>query len=90
MFEREPDVTEALLGLENVVLTPHLGSATLETREAMGMLCVEALRAVLLEHRAPANALYSEALRCFQRALHIEPRYGLARQALESLRRMLN
>ena len=63
VFEREPDVTEALLGLENVVLTPHLGSATLETREAMGMLCVEALRAVLLEHRAPANALNSEALR---------------------------
>ena len=40
VFEREPEVTEALLGLENVVLTPHLGSATLETREAMGMLCV--------------------------------------------------
>jgi len=29
----------------------------------MVMLCVEALRAVLLEHRAPANALNSEALR---------------------------
>ncbi len=63
VFEREPDVTEELLGRENVVLTPHLGSATLETREAMGMLCVEALRAVLLENRAPANALNPEALR---------------------------
>jgi glyoxylate reductase len=63
VFEREPEVTEELLGLENVVLVPHLGSATLETREAMGMLCVEALRAVLLEHRAPANALNPEALR---------------------------
>ena len=63
VFEREPQVTEELLGLENVVLTPHLGSATLETREAMGMLCVEALRAVLLENRAPANALNPEALR---------------------------
>ncbi len=61
VFEREPEVTEALLGLENVVLTPHLGSATLETREAMGMLCVQALRAVLLENRVPANALNSEA-----------------------------
>ena len=40
-----------LLELENVILVPHLGSATLETREAMGMLCVEALRAVLLEGR---------------------------------------
>lgn len=63
VFEREPEVTEALLGLENVVLTPHLGSATLQTREAMGMLCVEALRAVLLENRAPSNALNPEALR---------------------------
>ena len=36
VFEREPQVEAALLGLENVVLLPHLGSATLETREAMG------------------------------------------------------
>ncbi len=63
VYEREPEVTEALLSLENVVLVPHLGSATLETREAMGMLCVEALRAVLLEDRIPANALNPEAWR---------------------------
>jgi lactate dehydrogenase-like 2-hydroxyacid dehydrogenase len=62
VFEREPEVTEALLGLENVVLAPHVGSATLETREAMGMVCVEALRAVLLERRLPAHALNPEAL----------------------------
>ena len=61
VFEREPEVTEELLPLDNVVLVPHLGSATLETREAMGMLCVEALRAVLLEGRVPTNALNSEA-----------------------------
>jgi glyoxylate reductase len=57
VFEHEPGVHAGLLGLENVVLTPHLGSATLETRQAMGMLCVEALRAVLLEGRAPTNAV---------------------------------
>jgi glyoxylate reductase len=62
VFEREPEVTEGLLELENVVLVPHLGSGTLETREAMGMLCVEALRAVLLENRVPPNALNPEAL----------------------------
>jgi glyoxylate reductase len=61
VFEREPEVSEGLLGLENVVLVPHLGSATRETREAMGMLCVEGLRAVLLEDRLPANALNPEA-----------------------------
>jgi glyoxylate reductase len=57
VFEHEPEVHPGLLGLENVVLVPHLGSATHETREAMGMLCVEALRAVLLEDRVPANAV---------------------------------
>jgi glyoxylate reductase len=57
VFEHEPEVHPGLLGLENVVLVPHLGSATRETREAMGMLCVEALRAVLLENRVPANAV---------------------------------
>jgi len=57
VYEREPEVTEALLGLENVVLAPHLGSATRDTRVAMGMLCVTALRAVLLEGRTPANAV---------------------------------
>ena len=48
VFEHEPDVTEELLELENVVLCPHLGSATWETREAMGRLCLEALRSALL------------------------------------------
>jgi lactate dehydrogenase-like 2-hydroxyacid dehydrogenase len=44
VFEREPQVTEALLRLENVVLLPHLGSATTETRVAMGMRALENLR----------------------------------------------
>lgn len=37
VYPHEPKVPEALLGLENVVLLPHLGSATAETRIAMGM-----------------------------------------------------
>ena len=48
VFEREPEVEEALLALDNVILVPHLASATAEAREAMGMLCVEALQEVLL------------------------------------------
>jgi glyoxylate reductase len=55
VFEREPEVPEELLTMENVVLTPHLGSATRDTREAMGMLAVSALRAVLIEGREPPN-----------------------------------
>lgn len=57
VFEREPHVSEELLELDNVVLTPHLGSATHETREAMGLLAVSALRAVLLEGRRPPNTV---------------------------------
>lgn len=57
VFEHEPLVSEELLSLENVVLTPHTASATRDARLAMGMLCVSALRAVLLEDRAPPNAV---------------------------------
>ena len=38
VFEHEPKVHEGLLGLDNVVLIPHLGSATVETRTAMANL----------------------------------------------------
>ena len=57
VFENEPEVSEELLALENVVVTPHIASATREARHAMGMLCVSALRTVLLEGREPPNAV---------------------------------
>jgi glyoxylate reductase len=57
VFEQEPNVFPELLELENVVLTPHLGSATVEARTAMGMVCVEALRAVLVDDRRPDTAI---------------------------------
>jgi glyoxylate reductase len=41
VFAHEPHVPDALLGLENVVLTPHLGSATRQAREAMTRLVVD-------------------------------------------------
>jgi lactate dehydrogenase-like 2-hydroxyacid dehydrogenase len=44
VFEKEPQVSPALLAMENVVLLPHLGSATQETRVAMGMRALENLR----------------------------------------------
>ena len=61
VYEREPEVSAGLLGLENVVLTPHLGSATHAAREAMGMLCAVALEAVLLRGELPENAVNPEA-----------------------------
>jgi glyoxylate reductase len=47
VFEREPQVHEGLLGLENVVLAPHIGSATVETRTAMAQLAVDNCLAIL-------------------------------------------
>jgi lactate dehydrogenase-like 2-hydroxyacid dehydrogenase len=44
VFEKEPRVSPELLAMENVVLLPHLGSATQETRIAMGMRALENLR----------------------------------------------
>ena len=45
VFEREPTVPDALLNADNLVLLPHLGSATRETREAMGFRVLENLTA---------------------------------------------
>jgi len=45
VFESEPKVPQALLGMDQVVLQPHVGSSTHETREAMGDLAVDNLRA---------------------------------------------
>jgi lactate dehydrogenase-like 2-hydroxyacid dehydrogenase len=45
VFEKEPVVPAALSSMENVVLLPHLGSATTETRVAMGMRAIDNLAA---------------------------------------------
>ena len=47
VYEREPEVEAALLTMENVLLAPHLGSATRETRTAMADLAVRNVLAVL-------------------------------------------
>ncbi|ACU96344.1 2-hydroxyacid dehydrogenase [Saccharomonospora viridis] len=47
VFEKEPEVHPTLLELDNVALTPHLGSATRETRTAMAMLAARNAVAVL-------------------------------------------
>jgi glyoxylate reductase len=60
VFEREPEVHERLLELDNVVIIPHLGSATVDTRDAMGMLAAENLIAGL-EGRKPPTLLNPEA-----------------------------
>ena len=47
VYEHEPQVPAALIALDNVTLLPHLGTAALEVREAMGMMAVANLIAHL-------------------------------------------
>jgi lactate dehydrogenase-like 2-hydroxyacid dehydrogenase len=54
VYEAEPHVPESLRGMENVVLLPHLGSATEETRNAMGMKVVDNITA-FFEGREPPD-----------------------------------
>lgn len=63
VFVREPlEPTSPLLQLDNVVATPHMGSATFETREAMARCAVDNLLAALAGTR-PANLVNPQALR---------------------------
>ncbi|HDR29997.1 NAD(P)-dependent oxidoreductase, partial [Rhodovulum sp.] len=53
VYEFEPQVPPALLAMENVALLPHLGTATLEVRESMGMMAVENICAFLAGQPLP-------------------------------------
>jgi len=52
VFADEPRVPEALLALDNVVLTPHIASATTDTRAAMGQLVLDNLESFFRDGRA--------------------------------------
>jgi len=57
VYEEEPEVHPKLLELESVVLAPHIGSASIETRDKMAVLAAENLTAVLRgeEPKTPVN-----------------------------------
>jgi glyoxylate reductase len=57
VYEHEPDVHPALLRLSNVVLLPHLGSATAQTRLRMGMMVIENITAVLSGGQPPNRVM---------------------------------
>ena len=61
VYEREPIVHPGLLGRKDVVLAPHLGSATLETRTKMAVVAAKNVAAVF-EGRRPTNPLNADAL----------------------------
>lgn len=55
VYDGEPKVNQGYMALENVALLPHLGSATIETRDAMGARCIENLEALLLKGQNPPH-----------------------------------
>ena len=65
VFEGEPQVHRGLLEVPNVVLTPHIGSASIPTRRAMSNLAADNLIATLATgpaRRPPPTALNAEVL----------------------------
>jgi len=62
VYEREPEVEKGLLDLDNAVLCPHLGSATLETRHRMGLMAAENILAAL-RGEIPPQCLNPEAVK---------------------------
>jgi glyoxylate reductase len=61
VFEHEPKVSPELKKMKNVVIVPHLGSATIEVREEMAGIVVDNILA-LLEGRRPPNCVNPEVL----------------------------
>jgi len=57
VFEQEPEINPKLLELDNVVLLPHMGSATVEARMAMGEKVLINIRAFVDGHRPPDRVL---------------------------------
>ncbi len=60
VFENEPEIESELMQMQNVVLLPHIASASTETRTKMGLVAAENLVARLREGRVPPNCLNPE------------------------------
>ncbi|MEO0162107.1 MAG: D-glycerate dehydrogenase [candidate division WOR-3 bacterium] len=63
VFEFEPRVSKELLKMRNVLLLPHIGSATLETRTNMALMCAKNLITALIKHKTPPNLVNPEVLK---------------------------
>jgi len=58
VYEDEPIINEKLFNLENVVLLPHIGSADVDTRAAMGQMCADSVVQVLKHGEKPATCVF--------------------------------
>ncbi|MGB9720900.1 MAG: 2-hydroxyacid dehydrogenase [bacterium] len=63
VFENEPKVSEELLKMDNALLLPHIGSATLETRTNMALVCAQNLITALIKNKIPPNLVNPEVIR---------------------------
>jgi lactate dehydrogenase-like 2-hydroxyacid dehydrogenase len=57
VYEEEPHIPKELLELDNVVILPHIGSGTYQTRRNMGYLCVNGLIDYLIHQTVPDNVV---------------------------------
>ena len=57
VFEQEPEINPALRALDNVLLLPHMGSATLEARVDMGEKVLINIRTFVDGHRPPDRVI---------------------------------
>ena len=57
VYEDEPIVNSELKTLENTILTPHIGSSTIETRKGMAKMCVDSVISVLKNNTKPHNTV---------------------------------
>jgi lactate dehydrogenase-like 2-hydroxyacid dehydrogenase len=55
VFDGEPKIHQGYYGLKNAFLLPHMGSATVETRNAMGFKALDNLEAFLLRGQQPPD-----------------------------------
>lgn len=62
VFEEEPKIHSGLIGLDNVIITPHLGSASVETREKMAEMAAENL-IFAFEGKKPLSIVNEEVLK---------------------------
>lgn len=60
VFEAEPDIHPGLIGRDDVVILPHIASASIETRTRMGLIAADNLIAVLVKGERPPNCLNPE------------------------------
>jgi glyoxylate reductase len=57
VYENEPDITNALMAMPNVVLLPHIGSATIEGRLSMGDKVIINIRTYIDGHSPPDRVI---------------------------------